>query len=253
MPAVPKKLIARQRRQRSHRQPLLVAERVVTGVRCRRCRSRSSRFPALENPGAGPSTPLNVPLMRVDVMLVMMTDPLLPGPSELHVFASTLLTNENCICRVTVGVLPSAYVPGPVTLLSVNPNARAVFDEFTITRFPGDPEIVLMFACTKARVVRRTVGGGRQRAAGVVRNRADRHELLHRKTEVALRDRPGGGSRAGLLEAVTMKLNVPAISVDESDVMVIEPSAPVMGLDQPAVDTASTTDPPGTCGPTPSG
>ena len=53
--------------------------------------------PALENPGAGPSTPLNVPLMRVDVMLVMMTDPLLPGPSELHVFASTLLTNENCI------------------------------------------------------------------------------------------------------------------------------------------------------------
>ena len=41
--------------------------------------------PGLENPGAGPSTPLNVPLMRVDVMLVMMTEPLLPGPIELHV------------------------------------------------------------------------------------------------------------------------------------------------------------------------
>ena len=58
---------------------------------------------------------------------------------------------------------------------------------------------------------------------------------------------------APLLEAVTTKLNVPAISVDDSDVMVIEPSAPVIALDQPADDTASMTDPPGTCGPTPSG
>jgi hypothetical protein len=36
--------------------------------------------PALEKPGVGPSTPLKVPLMRVAVRLVMMTDPLLPGP-----------------------------------------------------------------------------------------------------------------------------------------------------------------------------
>jgi hypothetical protein len=63
--------------------------------------------PCVVVPGDGPSTALNVPLIRVEVILVMTTDPLLPGPSELQMFASALLTKEKFIDRVCVEVLPS--------------------------------------------------------------------------------------------------------------------------------------------------
>src|SRR4029079_11558870 len=129
---------------------------------------------------------------------------------------------------------------------------RALFDEFTITKFPGDPEIVLTFACTKAALyvaplavvdsVLPTLSGIAPIATSCFTGRRKSPSVIVRVAGVA-----------PLLEAATMKLNVPAISVDDREVMVIEPSAPVIGVAQPAVDTASTTDPPGTCGSTPSG
>jgi hypothetical protein len=48
-------------------------------------------------------------------------------------------------------------------------------------------------------------------------------------------------------------LNVPAISVVDGDVIVIDPSAPVIGLTSRPLHTANITDPPVPDGPTPSG
>ena len=87
-------------------------------------------------PGVGPSTAVNVPAMRVAVMLVMVTAPVLPVIAELQ--AETCDPFVMVTPMVLAGdVFASAYVPAPGTLPRVTEIERVLL-------FPTTARVVVV-------------------------------------------------------------------------------------------------------------
>jgi hypothetical protein len=200
--------------------------------------------PVAGNPGAGPRTPENVPTIRALVMLVIVTDPLLPAPSVLHTSADGFAMALDPIDR-TGDALLIGYVPGSITSLREIDTLHALFREAsekmlevrvpaTVDAFHDEPFI-------EAEALLPAFAGSGPTAPVVFTSRSNSPSVTVFVPE------------AEPVKALTVTLNVPAIREPVSVVIEMTPSAPDCTVAQPPETSDTIALPPGTVGPTPSG